>query len=109
MTRPLSRKIYRWGTASVAAGTALMSALLFRPVLAADSQGPMIPPGEEELLAQLLGQGVTLAGCTFTGASIEYTQINAKYTCPEGEAVFELVHPSVAPRSAIPTAQFGIT
>jgi hypothetical protein len=69
----------------------------------------MIPPGEEELLAQMLGRGVTLAGCNLTSAGVEHTIVKATYACSEGEAVFELTHPSTAPATAIQTAQFAIT
>jgi hypothetical protein len=94
-------------------GVMLACALLFTPALAADepatSDGPMIPPGQEELLLAMLGKGATLAGCTLTGGEVVYTMVKATYACPGGEAVFELVHPSVAARSAIQTAQFAMT
>ena len=95
-----------------AAPAILLCALLFAPALAAAgpavSPNPMIPPGEEELLAHMLGRGVTLAGCTLASAAVEYTTVTATYACSEGEAVFELAHPSTAPASAIQTAQFAI-
>lgn len=96
-----------------AAPATLLCALLFAAALAAAesaaSPNPMIPPGQEELLAQMLGRGVTLAGCNLTGAGVEYTIVKATYACPEGDAVFELAHPSTASASAIQTAQFAIT
>ena len=103
------RYVVRSGAASVA----LLCALLFAPALAADSPpvspDPMIPPGEEELLADMLGRGVSPAGCQLTGAAVEYSIVKATYACAEGEAVFELRHPSSASASAIQTAQFAIT
>jgi len=69
----------------------------------------MIPPGQEELISAMLGAGVTLAGCTFTGGEVIYTTIKATYACSGGPAVFELTHPSTASREAIQTAQFAIT
>ncbi len=96
-----------------AAPATLLCALLFASALAAAepaaSPNPMIPPGQEDLLAEMLGRGVTLAGCNLTGAGVEYTIVEATYACPEGEAVFDLAHPSTASPSAIQTAQFAIT
>jgi hypothetical protein len=96
-----------------AAGAILVGALLFTPALAADEApvpaGPMIPPGQEELLLAMLGKGMTLAGCTLTGGEVVYTTITATYACAGGPAVFELSHPSTAARSAIQTAQFALT
>ena len=98
---------------SGAASAALLCALLLAPALAADrppvAPNPMIPPGEEEVLAEMLGRGVPLAGCVLTGAAVEYTIVKATYACPDGEAVFEFTHPSAAPASAIRTAQFAFT
>src|ERR1035437_10080411 len=109
--------LLRWNVCGRSIGLAvrasLLCALLAAPALAADgpavSPNPMIPPGEEELLAQMLGRGVTLAGCNLTSAAVEHTIVKATYACPEGEAVFELTHPSTAPATAIQTAQFAIT
>jgi hypothetical protein len=97
----------------IAARVILLSALLAAPAFAADEppgfSNPMIPPGQEDLLAEMLGRGATLAGCTLTSAGVDHTIVKATYACPEGEAVFELAHPGTAQRSAIQTAQFAIT
>lgn len=69
----------------------------------------VIPPGREDLLADMLGRGTTLAGqCQFTGGQIDRTTIRASYKCPGGEVVFELRHPSTAPSGSTQTAQFAI-
>ena len=103
----------RYVVQSGLASATLVCAILFSPALAAEpppvSPDPMIPPGQEELLADMLGRGATPAGCTLTGAAIEYSIIKATYACSGGEAVFELRHPSSAAASAIQTAQFAIT
>jgi hypothetical protein len=93
---------------------ALLCAVLVAPALAAADESsasgdPAIPPGEEELVAAMLGQGVPLAGCTFTGAALVYTSIQATYDCSGAPVSFELVHPSKAPPSAIQTAEFALT
>jgi hypothetical protein len=69
----------------------------------------MIPPGQEELLTAMLGKGLTLAGCTLTDGAVVYTKVEATYACSGGTAVFELMHPSMAPPSAVETDQFAIT
>ena len=84
-----------------------MSLCLSVPVFAAasdgsDPDGPWIPPGQEELLAEMLGRGATLPDeCTLAGGHAEYTNIKAAYKCPAGEVVFELAHAS---RANAPTA-----
>lgn len=70
----------------------------------------VIPSGQDELLAQMLGQGATLPGaCKFAGGSVEHTIVRATYTCPQGEVVFELRHPGTAPSGATRTERFAIT
>jgi hypothetical protein len=93
---------------------ALVCAVLVAPrAAAADNSSasgdPAIPPGEEELLGTMLGQGVPLAGCTFSGAAVIYSSIQATYDCSGAPVSFELVHPSKAPPGAIQTAEFAIT
>ena len=86
-------------------------ALLGTPVLAEEEEsGPAIPPGQEELLAAMLGRGTPLAGdCRLSSGGVEYTIIRATYACPGGPVVFELAHPSQAGNTATPTKQFAIT
>lgn len=69
----------------------------------------VIPPGQEELLADMLGRGQTLpGGCTFTNGQIEKTAVVGTYTCSGGEVVAELQHPSLAPADAPHTATFAL-
>ncbi len=72
-------------------------------------EGPVIPAGQEDLLAAMLGRGATLPdSCSFAGAGVEYNVINTTYTCPAGEVVFQLSHPSKAPAKATRTQRFAI-
>ena len=72
--------------------------------------GLVIPPGQEELLTEMLGKGATLPGsCKFAGGSVEGSIVQSTYACPAGEVVFELHHPSRAPAGATRTAQFALT
>ena len=69
----------------------------------------VIPAGQEELLAEMVGQGATLPGpCTFAAGEVERTVIKSTYKCPDGQVVFELRHPSTAPVGATYTAKFAI-
>lgn len=70
---------------------------------------PVIPPGQEDLLAAMLGRGAELpAGCGFTAGQIERSIVRGVYVCPEGEVTIELRHPSAAPRDASRTEKIAI-
>jgi hypothetical protein len=68
----------------------------------------VIPPGREELLADMLGLGAELPLCAFAGAQADRAIVRSRYACPAGEVVIELRHPSNAPESAIVTTRFAI-
>ena len=93
---------------------ALLCGLLGSCVVAADDGAqpaldPAIPPGEEEVIANMLGRGVPIYGCTFTGGNVEYTIIKATYDCPGGQVALQLDHPRNATTTSTPTGQFAIT
>jgi hypothetical protein len=69
----------------------------------------VIDEGQDEALGTLLGKGETLAGCTFTGGSVDGGTIRATYGCPAGEVAYQLVHHGAAGRSATQTKFFAIT
>jgi hypothetical protein len=70
----------------------------------------VVPAGQEELLADMLGKGATLpGGCQLADGRVEYATVTAKYTCPNGEVVFELSHPSRAGGGAMETDRFALT
>jgi len=69
----------------------------------------VIPPGEESLLAQILGRGAEPAvGCTFTNGAAESALVHATYACAGGEVVVDLRHPDTAPADAVRTAKFAL-
>lgn len=69
----------------------------------------VIPPGREELLAEMLGRGAALPGeCAFTSGQVESDVVTATYTCPAGAVVFTLRHPDKASSDATLTEKFGI-
>jgi hypothetical protein len=70
----------------------------------------VVPPGQEDLLAEMLGKGATLPeGCKLTDGRVEHSTVEATYSCPAGEVVFELSHPSRAGGAATRTDRFGLT
>jgi hypothetical protein len=69
----------------------------------------VIPPGEESLLAELLGRGAEPAvGCTFINGAVESALVHARYACAGGEIVVDLRHPDTAPADAVRTAKFAL-
>src|SRR5438067_326947 len=109
--RPIhSRSASRWrmicgrGIVLAAASCALLAA----SVVTADDDyptgEPAIPPGQEQLVAGMLGRGMALPQCTLISGSVEYTVIKATYHCLGGGVVaLELGHPRTAAITSIQT------
>jgi hypothetical protein len=96
-------------TVRLTTGVLVLSSAVFG-IEPTDEPHPVIPPGQEELLADILGRGATFAdGCTFAGGQADGPVIRATYTCPTGEVVLELVHPSLEAATATRTDRFAIT
>src|SRR5689334_15319681 len=70
----------------------------------------VIPPGNEKLIAEMLGDGAQLPGsCTFHGAALDRTFVSAKYICGgKPEVIVELRHPSDAPAGSRQTKEFAL-
>lgn len=69
----------------------------------------VIPPGQEEALANMLGRGAQLPGdCAFASGQVERTSVIATYRCAAGEVVIDLRHPSHAPAAAPRTERFAL-
>ena len=111
-SRPTSlwRMICRRGVALAAALCALLAASV---VAAGDDDHPTgepaIPPGEEGVIAAMLGRGMMVNECTLIRGGVEYTVIKATYNCLAGEVTLELGHPRYATAASIQTGQFAIT
>ena len=70
----------------------------------------VIPPGEETLLAEMLGTGQELAGgCKFTDGNVQSAVVQATYVCADGKVVLDLRHPDTAPADAVRTGKFALT
>lgn len=79
------------------------------PVVTEEGPFAVIPPGQEELLGEMVGRGSELpGGCTLTAGRIEQAAVSATYACRDGEVVIELVHPHVAGRGATRTERFAV-
>lgn len=88
---------------------AVLAAALLLSVEAAADTGRAIPPGQEELLRRMLGDGATLPGeCRFAGGGVEATIVVARYTCGADTVVVELRDAGDAPAEALRTKQFAI-
>lgn len=91
-----------------------MSPLLLAATLAlaADVDPHVIPPGQEALLAAMLGKDLALpGGCRWTGASIDRTTVASHFTCGDREHLLTLCHPSgpCAASAAATTNAFALS
>ena len=71
--------------------------------------GPAIPPGQENLLLEMLGPGAPLPGCELADGQVNYTVVALTFDCAGGAVEYELAHRSKATRAATPTNLFAIT
>jgi hypothetical protein len=86
-------------------------ALLRTLAVAADdvAPDPAIPPGEEAVIAAMLGKGGALQSCVLTSGGVEYSVIKATYACPGSAVSVRLDHPRNAAPTSMLTGQFAIT
>ena len=91
---------------------AVIRALVFAGLVsgAAPVLAQVILPGQEDVLAAMLGSGVALPdGCTFADGQVERAVVRATYRCPSGEVVIELSHRAVPNARAIRTERFALS
>lgn len=88
----------------------VVTALVVAPAVAtAQGAPPVIGPGQEPLLADLLGKGASLPGdCAWAGATVEETRVVSWYTCAGARVEIELRHPTDAPVEAARTLRFAV-
>jgi hypothetical protein len=94
--------------------TILWCSLLAATVVAADdddyaTRRPSMPPGQESLIAGMLGRGMLIRGCRLASGGVEYTVIKATYDCPRGEVALEISHLLDATAPSAQIGQFAIT
>lgn len=70
---------------------------------------PLIRPGQEDIVARMLGRGEVLpGGCRFTRGQIERAVVDVTYACDAGEVPLQMIHPSKAPDDAPRTREFAV-
>jgi hypothetical protein len=75
-----------------------------------DAYKPAIPPGQEKLLLEMLGDKAWLPeGCKLANGRVKYTVVEVKYECPWGKTVVEFAHAGTVESPDAETAQFAIT
>jgi len=73
-------------------------------------ESPAIPPGQEDLLLDMLGKGASLpGGCQIRDGRVQHTVVEVSYACKLGEVVVELAHSSAALESEVQTRQFALS
>jgi hypothetical protein len=87
--------------------------VFFSIILTADvvaAANDVIAPGQEQLLAEMLGRGEALPGsCTFSNGQVESALVRGTYQCAGGEVVVELRHPSWEQGAVATTERFAIS
>ncbi len=88
----------------------LVASLLFTPSTASSQSSlEVIAPGQEELLAGMLGRGAQFpGGCAWAGATVEQTRVMSWYTCANGRVDIELRHPGASVDAVARTEQFAV-
>ena len=84
----------------------------FTPAIGSESPsgGAVIPPGQEALVADLLGKGATLPDrCSLLSGTINGDGITANYSCASGTFSLVLTHADRSTPGAIRTKKFSIS
>lgn len=103
---------HRHCIASLLRCAVVLGVLLCSPAFGAEEMvgdGPAIPPGQENLLLDMLGPGAPLPGCELADGQVNYTVVVLTYDCAGSEVEYELAHRSKGTRAATPTDRFAIT
>jgi hypothetical protein len=70
---------------------------------------PAIPPGQEKLLLEMLGNEAWLPeGCKLANGRVKYTVVQVAYRCPWGKTVLEFAHIGEIESPDAQTEQFDI-
>ncbi len=80
------------------------------PLGTAPARAQIIPPGQEPLIAAMLGKGAPLpTGCSFAGGQVDHGVVRATYQCPYGKVLIQLSHRDAGSSQAIRTTRFAVT
>ncbi len=70
----------------------------------------VIAPGQEQLLADMLGRGAALPGdCKFSNGQVETALVRGTFQCAAGSVVVELRHPSQTQDAVATTDRFAVS
>lgn len=84
-------------------------AALGQPPPEQGAEEDVVPPGQEELLAEMLGKGRTLPGdCRLQDGQANGPVIRGTYECSSGAVTVELRHPSKKEWSSTRTSNFAV-
>jgi hypothetical protein len=92
----------------------LLCGFLLAPAFAAETEDsytdkPAIPPGQERLLLEMLGDDAWLPeGCKLANGRVKYTIVQVSYHCPWGKTVLEFGHIGEVESPDAQTEQFAI-
>ena len=110
MHRPNDRRVICGYGVTLAA---IVWTLRASAVVAADDDAaavePVIPPGEEQVAANMLGRGTGLQYCTLVSGGIQDNVISGVYNCVGNEVRVELANLRNATATSIRTGQFAVT
>jgi len=92
------------------AALGLALAALASPAARADV-GHVVPPGQEDLVAEMLGRGEELAGCRLVQVDMHPSAIEGTYRCREVHdgVMLVLAYPSTDPGATFSTLKFAVT
>jgi hypothetical protein len=104
LLRPLPRRLVRRALPAVA-----WLVLLVAPAMAAP--GHVVPPGQEDLVAGMLGRGELLDGCRLIEVDMQPEAVVGTYRCEgSGDPIAVVLgHPSSGHGAAFTTAKFAVS
>lgn len=69
----------------------------------------VVPPGQEELISEMVGRGVVFpGGCRLVDGQVDYVFVRARYECADGDLVVELHRPGEDLAEIARTGRFSV-
>jgi hypothetical protein len=85
--------------------------ILLVPAPAMAEAAHAVPPGQEELVAEMLGRGQPMGGCRLTQVDMKPASVEGAYQCQDdaGTVGIVLEYPSSGKRAAFTTHEFAVS
>jgi hypothetical protein len=85
--------------------------VLLPPSLARADTGHAVPPGQEDLVAEMLGRGQPMGGCLLTQVDMKPAAVEGTYQCEEDGGLVGVVleYPSPGRPAAFTTQEFSVS